>query len=170
MTVVQFPARVMRVFFSSSPRPYRLWAHPASYQRGTGDLFPGVKQPGREVDDSFPPSSEVKNVWSYTSILPYVFMVWCLIKHRDNFTFPKDLWSMLVQMRMSNADSDMSAHAVPVLALSGYTCSFKRRWRIFYTVVRASTANGFLRAAVKCLTNSVNFVAVYVRSTLALVT
>jgi len=27
------------------------------------------------------------NVWSYTSTPQYVFMVWCLVKHRDNFTF-----------------------------------------------------------------------------------
>jgi hypothetical protein len=27
------------------------------------------------------------NAWSYTSTPQYVFMVWCLVKHRDNFTF-----------------------------------------------------------------------------------
>jgi hypothetical protein len=26
-------------------------------------------------------------VWSYTSTPQYVFMAWCLVKHRDNFTF-----------------------------------------------------------------------------------
>jgi hypothetical protein len=31
------------------------------------------------------PSS--KNVWSYTSTPQYAFMAWCLVKHRDNFTF-----------------------------------------------------------------------------------
>jgi hypothetical protein len=30
-----------------------------------------------------PPSSiKFKNAWSYTSIPPYVSMVWCLVKHR----------------------------------------------------------------------------------------
>jgi len=29
----------------------------------------------------------VKNVWSCTSTYLYVFTAWCLIKHRDNFTF-----------------------------------------------------------------------------------
>jgi hypothetical protein len=29
----------------------------------------------------------LKNAWSYTSTPQYVFMVWCLVKHRDNFTF-----------------------------------------------------------------------------------
>jgi len=28
-----------------------------------------------------------KNAWSYTSTPQYVFMAWCLVKHRDNFTF-----------------------------------------------------------------------------------
>jgi hypothetical protein len=28
-----------------------------------------------------------KNVWSYISTLQYVFMAWCLVKYRDNFTF-----------------------------------------------------------------------------------
>jgi len=27
------------------------------------------------------------NAWSYTSTPQYVFMVWCLVKNRDNFTF-----------------------------------------------------------------------------------
>jgi hypothetical protein len=34
-----------------------------------------------------PSSSEVKNSWSYTFNPQYVFMAWCLIKHRGNFTF-----------------------------------------------------------------------------------
>jgi hypothetical protein len=43
------------------------------------------KRPGREADHSIPSSTEVHNAWSCTSILR-VFMAWCLIKHRDNFT------------------------------------------------------------------------------------
>jgi hypothetical protein len=46
-----------------------------------------VKRPGLETDHSPPPSAEVKNVWNYASTPPYVFMKWCLVKHRDNFTF-----------------------------------------------------------------------------------
>jgi hypothetical protein len=51
-----------------------------------GALSLGVKRPGREADHSLPSSAEVKNAWSYTSTPPYVFMAWCLVKHRDNFT------------------------------------------------------------------------------------
>jgi hypothetical protein len=31
--------------------------------------------------------SKSAGAWSYTSTPPYVFMAWCLAKHRDNFTF-----------------------------------------------------------------------------------
>jgi hypothetical protein len=46
--------------------------------------------PGSEADHSPPSSAEVKNEWNYTSTPQYVFMVWCLVKHRDNFTFMQD--------------------------------------------------------------------------------
>jgi hypothetical protein len=52
-----------------------------------GDLSLGVKQPEREADHSSPYSAEVKNAWSYTYTPQYAFMVWCLVKHRDNCTF-----------------------------------------------------------------------------------
>jgi hypothetical protein len=29
---------------------------------------------------------EVKNAWRYTSTPQYVFMAWCLVEYRDNFT------------------------------------------------------------------------------------
>jgi hypothetical protein len=47
-----------------------------------GTLFLGVKRPGREADHSSPSTAEVKNAWSYTSSPQYVFMAWCLVKHR----------------------------------------------------------------------------------------
>jgi hypothetical protein len=46
-----------------------------------------IKWPGSEGDHSSESSAEVKNVWSYTSTHPYIFMAWCLVKHRDNFTY-----------------------------------------------------------------------------------
>jgi len=47
---------------------------------------PGVKMPGREAHHSPPCSAEVTNWWSYTPTPQYIFMAWCLVKHRD-FTF-----------------------------------------------------------------------------------
>jgi hypothetical protein len=32
-------------------------------------------------------STEVKNSWNYTSTSTHVFIVWCIIKRRDNFPF-----------------------------------------------------------------------------------
>jgi hypothetical protein len=31
--------------------------------------------------------ARVNNMWRYTSSHPYAFIVWCVIKHRDSFTF-----------------------------------------------------------------------------------
>jgi hypothetical protein len=49
----------------------------------------------READHSPPSRAEVKNAWNYTSTLPYVFMVWCLVKHRANFKFTLPFWSYI---------------------------------------------------------------------------
>ena len=44
--------------------------------------------------DSFPPPiRQIKNLWSPSCTLPYIFMVYCLIKIRDKFTLHKEwLW------------------------------------------------------------------------------
>jgi hypothetical protein len=58
-------------FFSPQLRPERLWGPlslPYSWYRGTLSLR--VKRPRREADHSPSWSVEVKNMWSYTSILP----------------------------------------------------------------------------------------------------
>jgi len=48
--------------------------------------FQGVERPQLDVDDSPPPSAEIKNQWSYTSI-PHM-----LLKHgQNNFTSPPPL-------------------------------------------------------------------------------
>jgi hypothetical protein len=52
----------------------------------TGALSPGLKWPGRELNHSPPSEAEIKNVWSYTSTSQYVFIEWCLVKHRNNFS------------------------------------------------------------------------------------
>jgi hypothetical protein len=37
-----------------------------------------------------------KNAWSYTSTPQYVFMAWCLVKHKDNFTLYLDSHSFVI--------------------------------------------------------------------------
>ena len=44
----------------------------ASYLKGTGVLFRGVKWPRREVDHKPPSNAEVKNEWSYNLYSPYM--------------------------------------------------------------------------------------------------
>jgi hypothetical protein len=72
--------------FSSSQRPDRLWVHMASCS-----MVPEVKRPGDRADHSPQSTAVVKNPWrkhswSYTSTSPNVFMLWCLTKHKNNFT------------------------------------------------------------------------------------
>jgi hypothetical protein len=49
------------MFFSSPPRPDRLWGPP----RG---ISPGVKRPGREVEHSLPSSTEVRILGAMTPL------------------------------------------------------------------------------------------------------
>jgi hypothetical protein len=55
--------------------------HPASYPMDAGALSPGVKLTTTQA------SVEVMKMWIYTCTPLYAFMAYCLIKHRDNFTF-----------------------------------------------------------------------------------
>jgi hypothetical protein len=72
-------------FSFSPPRPDRLWDPLNLLSSGYRGSFPGVKRSGREADHSPPSNAEFKNVWSYISIHPYVFMSWYLVKQKDNF-------------------------------------------------------------------------------------
>jgi hypothetical protein len=51
-----------------------------------GALSLGIKQLQCEVDHCH--LVKGREWWSYTSTHPYVFMAWCLSKHRNNFTPP----------------------------------------------------------------------------------
>jgi hypothetical protein len=62
-------------------------ANTTSYSMDVMDSFLRGKVSRAKVDHSSPSSAEIKNAWSYTSIPSYVFLVWCLIKHRDKSFF-----------------------------------------------------------------------------------
>jgi hypothetical protein len=47
----------------------------------------GAKRSGHEADHPPQSSAEVVKVWSYTSTIPHMFIMWCLIKRRENLTF-----------------------------------------------------------------------------------
>jgi hypothetical protein len=52
-----------------------------------GALSLGVKRPGREADHSPPPSTEVRNAWSYNSTLQYAFTECCSVKAQGQLYF-----------------------------------------------------------------------------------
>jgi hypothetical protein len=80
------PGRIKNFNFSISSRPaVEPTQHPI--KRVPGALSQGLKWQGREADHSPPTSAEVKKTRTYTSTSPHVFMVYCLMKHRDNSTF-----------------------------------------------------------------------------------
>jgi hypothetical protein len=75
-------------FFSSLPRPDRLWNPPSLLSNGYWGFFPrGQSGWGLKLNTNLHLVPRSKNAWSYTSTPHYVFMLWWLIKHRDNFTF-----------------------------------------------------------------------------------
>jgi hypothetical protein len=52
-----------------------------------GALSLRVKRPEREANNSPPFSAEVEECVELYFHSQYVFILWCLVKHRDNFTF-----------------------------------------------------------------------------------
>jgi hypothetical protein len=75
-------------FFSSTPCPDRFWGPPSLISNGYRGLSHWV-QSGRCVKLTthlhLVPRS--KNALRYTSTPLYVFVTWCLVKRRHNFTF-----------------------------------------------------------------------------------
>jgi hypothetical protein len=59
-------------------------------------MSPGIKWLGREAEHLPQSSAKAKNAWMYAYIPPFVFMVWCLIKQRDNFIFILDTYEMML--------------------------------------------------------------------------
>jgi hypothetical protein len=106
-------------------------AHPALYSVGTGSSFHEVKRRVRQVDHSPPSSAEVKHAWSYTSAPPYVFMVWCLVKHRDNFTFYLYITILIFSYHLS-------LNLQCYLPLSSLLLKFSMQSRFFHAAYMAS--------------------------------
>jgi hypothetical protein len=78
------------VFSTASRRA--LWSTQSPNQQVLGALSPGLKRPLHEADHSSPSSVEDEMRGAIPPLPQYVFMAWCLVKHRDNFN--------LVHLRM----------------------------------------------------------------------
>jgi len=65
--------------------------HATSHSVGSGVLFPGVKRPGREVNQSPPTSAKAKNEWSYTSSPP--LRLHGVDRKNFLFTFLQQVWT-----------------------------------------------------------------------------
>jgi hypothetical protein len=71
-------------YFSFLQRPFWLWDPPSHLLKS----LPRSLSPGREGDQSSPLGADVKKAWSRTYTSSYVFMAWCLIKHRNYIIVP----------------------------------------------------------------------------------
>jgi hypothetical protein len=86
MTDCSITDRRRDIFLFTTTSSSALGPHPASYLMSKEGISLGVKWPEREADHPPPCSAKVKKAWSNTSISPYVFTAWYLVKHSDNFT------------------------------------------------------------------------------------
>jgi hypothetical protein len=71
--------------FAAASGPTR--AHTAPYQMGTRGSFPGVKRPDRYLTTHLHLVPRLRIRGAISALTQYVFMAWCIIKHRDKFTF-----------------------------------------------------------------------------------
>jgi hypothetical protein len=98
-----------RSLFTTVSRP-ALGPTQSPIQWVPGALSLGVKRPGREADHSPPSSAEVNNARSYTSTPQYVFMAWCLVKHRDNLPSQITLMTLYQLLKLLLSGERWSLH------------------------------------------------------------
>jgi hypothetical protein len=121
---VRFPAGAGIFLFTTASRTALGSTQPPT-QWVPGALSLGVKRPGRETNHSPPSSVEVKNARSYTSTSLYIFIAWCLVKHRDNFNFISTLLPLLNWLCIK-----MSLTCRLLTKADGLMYSPKARWQL----------------------------------------
>jgi hypothetical protein len=143
---VRFLAGLGIFFFTTASRTALEPTQPP-IQWVQGVLSLGVKRPGREAGHSPPSSAEVKNEWSYTSTPQYVFMAWCLVKHRENLPFylPSTCSSQSVNIRQQqNINRACSKSCL-------------KQWHVWNVVKRHVALSWFVRGQVALSMSSARF-------------
>jgi hypothetical protein len=87
-TMVRFSA-VAENFFLRHRVQTGSGSHPASYPTGSGALSPGVRGWGVKLTTHLHLVPRLRKREAIPPLPQYVFMAWCLVKHRGNFIFPR---------------------------------------------------------------------------------
>jgi hypothetical protein len=80
--------RAEATFLLPQQFPDRLHDLPSLVLKDTGLLSSGLKLSRRKTNYSLPPSADLADALSHTSIPPYLFISWCLIKLAKKKIFP----------------------------------------------------------------------------------
>jgi len=75
---------VTAVHFSHVSHPDQLHDWP-SYPLDTSNFSQGWIELSVKLTAHFSSSAVVEDAWSYITILPHIFMEWCLIQHKNRF-------------------------------------------------------------------------------------
>jgi hypothetical protein len=88
-----------------------------------GALYLGVKRPGREADHSPPSSTEVKERVELYLHPQYASMAWCLVKHRNKFTFT---FNCETEQQFRNRKPGVIQHKISLFTAYHGACLFKK--------------------------------------------
>jgi hypothetical protein len=100
----------------------------ASWPMGTGVSFPGGRAGSTWSRLIISSSAKVKNVWSYMAILPYIFMVWCIVKSTWTslpfFTLITFGWQKISYSKLKITESIIYIYALSSSTIKNF-CKYK---------------------------------------------
>ena len=75
------------------------------------------------------PSREVRNTWSSTHTIRYVFMLWCLIKQRDKYTLQAETFTTSINLYFCGITDAMQESSLEVYSDSHGWQDFQLLWK-----------------------------------------